>query len=785
MPVRTPPLYLAAVASGAATLLYQFVWLRLLTLSVGATWPAMAVVLSGFMAGLGIGGVLAGRRVDQDPDPRRSARRYALVELAAPVAAAAFWGLAEAVAWVPEAEVGVVPLRAIAAGLALLLPTTVFGLTFPFLSAAVFRRDGAHLPPLYAANTAGALVGAVLGALVLPYAIGLGGTALVAGMLNLVAAGLAGAGLGRPSGAAAPGTPGTAQTTTAAASAAQPGAGPGSGSAAAGSGYAPAGSGSASPAVAPSTTSRPPASPVLPGALLLLLAGGSGLLTTLGELFWTRTLFQLDARLYQDLYLQPLDMFGVVLALLLLGQCLGAVWVSRWSGPTPALLGRLGLTFVAGGALSLLGLEGVAVRTVDAVAGESVLWRVGLRLGGLLPAVVLLGVSFPLLTRLFAGLREAHGERLGRVWAVNTAGAVLGSVAGGAVVLGTLGSGGGLVLTAGLGLALGVAALAGAGRARLALGVGGVAAAGVAALVATVPLGPGLALAASRGEIILDTWEGWEATTVVVGHEGRAEGIASNGRYIQGRTGFRTRLDLLEKLSPSPKEVLLVGFGTGWLARGVLETLSPGRLTIVEIDGAQFAATRWFDTEELLRDRRVERVVDDALHYLAVTDRRFDLVIIDAWGPDQAPLLYTLDLHRRAAARVTPEGVLSAKLTPLDEAGMGAVLAAAACAWPHAWLDRAAPPSLVAGMRPVEGIPTLQAATCGEVRPLSVAWPVRLLPPFRADPGARPRPPAGPPAAAPGPSGAAPGPRPGAPGAPPAAAPGPHPGAAPVPPPAP
>lgn len=783
MPVRTPPLYLAAVASGAATLLYQFVWLRLLTLSVGATWPAMAVVLSGFMAGLGIGGVLAGRRVDRDPEPRAAARRYALVELSAPLAAAAFWGLAEAVAWVPEALVGVVPLRAVAAGLALLLPTVVFGLTFPFLSAAVFRRDGAHLPPLYAANTAGALAGAVLGALVLPYAIGLVGTALVAGALNLVAAGLAGASL---RGDAAPGAPPAAAAAGSSPEAASPAAASpeaASPEAASPTATSPA---AASPAIAPSV---PPAS-LPPGALLLLLAGGSGLLTTLGELFWTRTLFQLDARLYQDLYLQPLDMFGVVLALLLLGQCLGALWVARWSGPTGALLGRLGFTFVAGGALSLLGLEGVAVRTVDAVAGESALWRVGLRLAGLLPAVVLLGVSFPLLTKLFAGLREAHGERLGRVWAVNTAGAVLGSVAGGAVVLGTLGSGGGLVLTAGIGLALGVAALWGAGRPGLALGVGGAAAAGVAALVATVPLGPGLALAASRAELILDTWEGWEATTVVVGHEGRAEGIASNGRYIQGRTGFRTRLDLLAKLSPSPEEVLLIGFGTGWLARGVLETLEPRRLTIVEIDGAQFAATRWFDTEALLRDRRVERVVDDALHYLAVTDRRFDLVIIDAWGPDQAPLLYTLDLHRRAAARVTPDGVLSAKLTPLDERGMGAVLAAAACAWPHAWLDRAAPPSLVAGMRAVEGIPTLQAARCGEVRPLSVAWPVRLLPPFRAEPDRRPQAPPGPPgrrepspdrpSAAPGGPPPAPstgGPPPAAPpaDAPPADAPAPHP----------
>src|SRR5262245_30338875 len=68
------------VASGAAALVYEVVWTRLLTLQLGHTVAAASTVLAAFMGGLAIGASVAGR-------PRFALRRpslrvYAGLELA-------------------------------------------------------------------------------------------------------------------------------------------------------------------------------------------------------------------------------------------------------------------------------------------------------------------------------------------------------------------------------------------------------------------------------------------------------------------------------------------------------------------------------------------------------------------------------------------------------------------------------------------------------------------------------------------------------------------------------
>src|SRR5207249_9013646 len=54
------------MASGAAALVYEVVWTRLLTLQLGHTVAAASTVLAAFMGGLAIGAWLAGRLVVGD-----------------------------------------------------------------------------------------------------------------------------------------------------------------------------------------------------------------------------------------------------------------------------------------------------------------------------------------------------------------------------------------------------------------------------------------------------------------------------------------------------------------------------------------------------------------------------------------------------------------------------------------------------------------------------------------------------------------------------------------------
>src|SRR3984893_9039915 len=81
-------------ASGAAALVYEVTWTRLLTLQIGHTVAAVSIVLAAFMGGLAVGAWLAGRF---PPPAARRLQAYAaletlaaLIALALPIALRAF-----------------------------------------------------------------------------------------------------------------------------------------------------------------------------------------------------------------------------------------------------------------------------------------------------------------------------------------------------------------------------------------------------------------------------------------------------------------------------------------------------------------------------------------------------------------------------------------------------------------------------------------------------------------------------------------------------------------------
>src|SRR5687767_784060 len=77
---------LLVFASGCAALVFQVAWMRELRLIFGATTAAVAAVLAIFMAGLGIGSAVLGKRADQAVNPLRM---YGILEVAIAMCAAA------------------------------------------------------------------------------------------------------------------------------------------------------------------------------------------------------------------------------------------------------------------------------------------------------------------------------------------------------------------------------------------------------------------------------------------------------------------------------------------------------------------------------------------------------------------------------------------------------------------------------------------------------------------------------------------------------------------------
>ena len=84
------------------------------------------------------------------------------------------------------------------------------------------------------------------------------------------------------------------------------------------------------------------------------------------------------------------------------------------------------------------------------------------------------------------------------------------------------------------------------------------------------------------------------------------------------------------------QDVLIIGGGDCGIAEEVLKHKSVERLTQVEIDPKviEFAREHFPEfTDPVFADRRFESVIGDGAKYVARTDRRFDVIIVDSTDP--------------------------------------------------------------------------------------------------------------------------------------------------------
>jgi spermidine synthase len=116
------------------------------------------------------------------------------------------------------------------------------------------------------------------------------------------------------------------------------------------------------------------------------------------------------------------------------------------------------------------------------------------------------------------------------------------------------------------------------------------------------------------------------------------------------------------------KEVLIVGGGDCGIAEEVLKHKSVTRLTQVEIDASvvEFAKQHFPQfTRAVLGDARFELLIDDGMKYVARTDRRFDVIIVDSTDPHgPGKVLFSHKFYaacrrsmRKGAVLVTQNGV--------------------------------------------------------------------------------------------------------------------------------
>ena len=665
---RHAGLFLLFFLSGISGLIYESIWSRYIRQFVGSAATAQVLVLSLFMGGMALGALLCSRWL---ADVKRPVRAYGLIEGGIGLYALMFPWLANGVMRLCYDSIfpalgGGMAINAVKwtmAGLLILPPCVLLGMTFPLMSAGILRRDrersGEILSFLYFTNSIGAALGALLSGFVLVGRFGLPGTLACAAALDIFIALLA-----------------LTQRRE----------------------HAP-------------ITLRPP-EPGQPEAranlvrLLLVVSFGTGLSSFMYEIGWIRLLSMIIGSATHS--------FEVMLSAFVFGLAVGGLWVrgkmDRFRNPEIVLGFVQILMGVA--AVATLPLYGIAVQAMGwLMAGEvrtENTWlafnalRYGLCLVIMFPATFCAGMTLPLITHLL--LKRGQSEAIiGRVYGFNTFGAIAGATLAGLLLMPLIGLQRVIVVGAIVDILLGLTLLRGELQSERAprgirrtynLAMGSSAIAIVYGL-AVFHLDP-MVLSATvyrhgrtrlgAGYELISYVDGRTASVAVIRltddreyrviyTNGKPDASLVLNRYPKGRdpeqgpdiAGDEPNQILVGlipmMIRPDATHAALIGFGSGVTAHVLLASPTLERLDTIEIEPEMVAGSRNFlpVNERAYSDPRNHFWFDDAKAYFAGAARQYDFIVSEPTNPwvSGVSSLFTVEFYREVKRYLKPSGVLA------------------------------------------------------------------------------------------------------------------------------
>jgi spermidine synthase len=642
-----PSLLLLFAGSGCSALIYEIVWYQLLQLVIGSTAVSLGVLLATFMGGLCLGSLLLPRFLSAERHPLKV---YAAVELGiglCGILALMGMPLVSGV-YVAAAAHGFpsILMRAVICSVCLLPPTMLMGASLP--AAARWLKTSAEgvswMGLLYGANTAGAVFGCLLAGFYLLRVFDMATATYVAAAINLTVA-LASLLLARlsPHKAAAPASPVGAAGI---------------------SGY-------------------------WPVYAAIALSGASALGA---EVVWTRLLgLMLGATVYT---------FSIILAVFLvglgIGSVVGSIVVRSMMRPRVAM-GCCQMALAAAVAWTAWQLsDSLPYWPINPFLSTSLWYTFQLDmvrvLWAVLPAALLWGASFPLALAAVAPRGGDSGRLVGRVYAANTGGAIVGALAFSMVLIPWIGTRYSESVLIGIG-ALSALVVLGplVWRARSAAGaVALLAATACAALMATrvsgVPgelIAYGRRMTTSMGKSeILYTAEGMNSSIAISRWSDGAIQFHVSGKVEASTEPYDMRLQRMLGHLPAlihgqPRKALIVGFGAGVTAGTFVLHPSIERIVICEMEPIiPKTAKRYFHQEHynVLDDPRTQVFYDDARHYVLTTPEKFDIITSDPIHPfvKGSATLYSKEYFEMVKGRLNPGGIVT-QWVPLYESDMPTV----------------------------------------------------------------------------------------------------------------
>lgn len=648
--------------SGAAGLVYQVAWIRVLSGAFGVTVYSASLVTAVFMAGLGVGSWAAGAWADAHY--RRSASRvllaYGVAELvvgtlgvALAVGLPSLGDVAASLSWYGPADpegwhhlgLGSSLARYGLAALVLLPSTFLMGATLPllvrFVVAEQLDQAGAHIGRLYGVNTAGAALGCFVTDLWLVPTLGLTTTQIGTAAVNLGVGAVAFV-LARRA------TESTSEIDE------------------------------------PSDDDRPRRPVALTaGALACFGVVALGL-----EIVWFRYL------------LGSLGSFRAVISLVLtvmlvgmgVGAWLGGLAAKRVRHASEALVLSQGLVV----ALALASIASfdpdwgkrllAALLDDGRAASEGLSWAA--QYAAMLPPVayvvllpaILMGASYPLANAHVQRHARHVGARAALLYLGNTAGNVVGALACGFFLLPVLGSQTTLLILAAVG-ALGITlvlastasdlrALRASPHQRAFAAALALVAGSLVVYAAVLPVDhlmrQQLPALPEKGKLLAFD-EGVQETIAITETEHGGRSLWTN-RHMMSATDITAQrymrafshIPLLQL--DDPKQALVICFGVGSTVHAA--SLHPlERIEVVDLSEDVLRHARFFadNHHDVLDDPRVEVFVNDGRQHLRMTERRYDLITLEPPPIAAAGVsaLYSTGFYELAAARLNEGGFVA------------------------------------------------------------------------------------------------------------------------------
>lgn len=701
-------LFAIFVVSGFSGLIYQSVWSHYLGNFLGHAAYAQALVLAIFMGGMAIGAYLVSRTGHRW---RNLLRGYALIE-----AGIGVMGLAFHLVFVFLLDVSydvVMPVLSepwlvnsykwVLSALLILPQTLLLGMTFPLMTGGVIRRypgfDGHTLGSLYFTNSIGAAQGVLVASFLLLPALGLNGAMLVAGVTNLVlavAAWLLSGGQEKRS--------------------------------------------------APPVPSR---GAVEERRVLLYMALGatflSGAASFVYEIVWVRMLSLAVGT--------TLHAFELMLASFILGIALGGLWVRRRADHARDPMKLVGWMQVFMGMAALVSLVfyansfrwvGFLMEVLSRSDSAYVMFNIGtafIAILIMLPSAFFAGTTLPLFT--VALLRNGQGESsIGRVYAWNTLGAILGVFAAIHLLIPLVGLRLSLFAAAVVDMSIGLVLLRWrAGSLSTSPHVFLAAGLVVVCAVLTMRYAPFDPMVLSSGVYrsgkaeLVDTdqvvyyRDGKTASVSVVLDDAGIARIATNGKvdasiqmsFFGGPTPDESTMSLLAAIPlayhEDARRAAVIGFGSGMTTHVLLADPGIEHVDTIEIEQAMVDGAKLFDyrVERAFEDSRSHIVIDDAKSFFSGQQRHYDLIISEPSNPwiSGVGSLFSREFYEFVPRFLEEDGVFMQwlQLYEIDDALVGSVLNALIPAFEdyHAYMANSSDVLIIAGRKPLTKNPDFEA----------------------------------------------------------------------------